>query len=68
MRRDLVWTDSVAMGIILVIVGLAVCMGGVVGFLPSLLGALLLGIVLAGAGIAIVRQGMKLRPHGESHG
>ena len=57
-----------AMGIILVVVGLAVCLGAVVGLIPSLLCAVLLGVVLAIVGILLVRQGMRLRPHEESHG
>jgi len=56
------------MGIILVVVGLAVCLGAVVGLIPSLLCAVLLGVVLAIVGILLVRQGMRLRPHEESHG
>ena len=67
-RRELVWTDSMVMGIILIIVGLAVSLGGVAGLLPSFLGAILLGVVLAGVGIALVRQGLRLRPHDTTHG
>jgi hypothetical protein len=50
------------MGVILIVVGLCVCTGAVAGFLPSLIGAAVVGIIIAGAGIVLVRQGMGLRP------
>ena len=66
LRREFVWTDSVAMGVILVLVGLAVWLGALAGFLPSLLGAFLVGVVIIALGIVLVRQGMRLRPHAKS--
>ena len=68
MPRELVWTDSLAMGVILILVGLCVCVGAVAGFLPSLLGAILVGLVMAGVGVILVRQGMGLRPQSTTDG
>ena len=67
MKRNLVWTDSVAMGIILIVIGLSVCLAGAGVRFPFFLGALVLGVLLAGVGIALVRQGLRLRPRETTH-
>jgi uncharacterized membrane protein HdeD (DUF308 family) len=66
MRREFIWTDSLVMGIILIVAGLFVCVGAF-GSQISFLGGLILGVVLAVAGVVLVRQGLKLRPHERLH-
>ena len=66
--KQLVWTDSVAMGVILIIIGLCVCIEALAGFLPSLIGAAVVGVIIAGAGVVLVRQGMSLRPRVKTDG
>jgi hypothetical protein len=56
------------MGVILIIVGLCVCIEALAGFLPSLIGAAVVGVIIAGAGVVLVRQGMSLRPRVKTDG
>ena len=62
MSRNLIWIDSVAMGAVLVIVGVAICLAGVGVRSPLYLGPLLLGILLGGVGLALIIQGLRHRP------
>ena len=62
MSRVLVWIDSVVMGAVLVVVGLAMCLVEVGANSPMYFGPVLLGILLAVIGVALVVQGLKRRP------
>jgi uncharacterized membrane protein HdeD (DUF308 family) len=62
MSRRLVWIDSVAMGIVLIVVGLSIFLVMTETRFPFYIGALLLGILFAAMGIVLVRQGLGRRP------
>ena len=62
MSKNLVWIDSVVMGVILVIVGFSVCLVAIGGESSFNFGAFLLGILFAGVGIVLVRNGLRHRP------
>lgn len=59
--RELIWTDSLAVGVILVITRLLVYVGALVGHL-SILGSLMPGVVFMALGAMLVRQVIRLRP------
>jgi hypothetical protein len=63
LSKRLIWIDSLAMGAVLILAGFAMFLAATgIGF-PSYIGFLVLGILLLGAGVALVRQGLRNRPH-----
>lgn len=66
MSKALIWIDSVVMGTVLVVVGFSVCLVAFGAGFPSSYYVLLLGIILAGIGIALVGNGLRHRPHDET--
>lgn len=63
MSKSFVWIDSVAMGVILVILGFSVCLVAIGIESHFNVGIFLFGILFAGIGIALVRSGLRHRPH-----
>ena len=62
MSKNLVWIDSVAMGVVLVILGFSVCLAAIGAESHFNVGVFLLGILFAGIGIMLVRSGLRHRP------
>ncbi len=61
MSKNLVWIDSVVMGVILVILGFSVCLVAIGVESSFNFGVFLMGVLFAGVGIALFRNGLRHR-------